>query len=128
MQAELPMFESVEDALKSAIYALGGTKKVGPMIWPAKGVDASYRLLNDCLNPLRAERLDLEQSMLVLRAARDAGCYAPFQWVAGECGFDARPVTKAEEIDRVASVVESSTKTLAHAIASLERLQRARAA
>lgn len=124
MQAELPLYECMEDALKSAIYALGGSKKVGPMIWPAKGVEAASRLLNDCLNPSRAERLDPEQLVLVLRSARDVGCYAPFQWFAGECGFDARPVTQAEEVDRVTSVVESGIKTLGIAIASLERLHR----
>lgn len=128
MQAELPVYESVEDALKSAVYALGGTKKVGPMLWPAKGIDASYRLLNDCLNSLRAEKLDLSQAMFVLRAARDVGCYAPFQWVAGECGFDAKPVTRAEEVDRATAALEAATKSLQVSLATVERLQRARAA
>ncbi len=122
MQAELPVFESIEDALKSAVYALGGTKKVGAMLWPDKGIDASYRLLNDCLNPLRAEKLDLSQVMYLLRSARDAGCYAPFQWVAAECGFDARPVTRAEEKDRATAALEAATKQLQAALASVERI------
>lgn len=127
MQAELAMFESIEDALKSAVYALGGTKVVGTMLWPTKGVDAAHRLLNDCLNPLRNEKLDLAQAMFVLRAARDVGCYAPFQWVAGECGFDAKPITRAEEVDRATAAVEGAAKALQAGLAVLERLQRGRA-
>lgn len=38
------------------------------------------------------------------------------------------PGTKAEEADRLALVVEQSTKTLSSALAALERLHRVRAA
>ena len=127
MQADLPMFESVEDALKSAVYALGGTKKAGVMLWPAKGIEAAGRLLSDSINPGRAEKLDPDQLMLILRSARDAGCYAPFQWFAAECGFDARPVTREQEVDRATAAVESAAKALTAGLAHLERLQRARA-
>ena len=41
MQVEMPFYESPEDALKAAVQALGGSKSVGPMLWPDKGVDAS---------------------------------------------------------------------------------------
>ncbi len=127
MQAELPMYECTEDALRAAVLAIGGSKKAGPMLWPDKGVDAASRLLLDSVNPLRSEKLSLSQAMLILRAARDVGCYAPFQWVASECGFDASPVTAAEEVDRLTSVLETSAKTMATAMAALERMQRARA-
>ena len=126
-QAELPMYDCPEDALKGAVMALGGYKVVGPMLWPTKSIEAAAGFLRDCLNPERAEKLDFGQTIFILRSARDAGCYAPFQWAAAECGFDALPVSRAEEIDRVVSVVESSAKLLATSIATLERLQRARA-
>ncbi len=128
MQAELPFFEGPEDALRAAVQLLGGAKAVGARIWPDKTPDGAGRLLLDCLNPARAEKLDIGQVLLILRLARDAGHHAPMQWLAGEVGYDARPITKAEEADRLALVVEQSTKTLSSALAALERLQRVRAA
>lgn len=97
------------------------------MLWPDKTPDNAGRQLLDCVNPGRSEKLDLSQIMRVLCWAREAGCHAPMQWIAQEIGYEARPVTRAEEIDRVTSVVEHSAKTLAVAVATLERLQRARA-
>jgi len=123
MQTEMPFFEGPEDALREAVRGLGGPKKVGPMLWPDKTHDAAARLLQDCLNVSREEKLALSQVMFVLRAARDAGVHAPFQYIAGELGYDAKPITREEETDRLASVIEHSTATLASALAHLERLQ-----
>jgi hypothetical protein len=39
-------------------------------------------------------------------------------------GYDARPITPAEEVDRLTAVVESASKTLAGAVAALERIQK----
>lgn len=128
MQAELPFFECAEDALRSAVQALGGAKVVGAKVYPDKSPDRAAQVLLDCLNTSRPEKLELSQVLLVLRLARDAGHHAPMQWLAGEVGYEAKPVTKAEEADRLALVVEQSTKTLSSALAALERLHRVRAA
>jgi hypothetical protein len=127
MQIDMPFFEGPEDALRSAMQALGGAKKVGPMLWPDKTIDQAGRLLLDCLNPSRAEKLDVTQVMFILARAKDVGCHAPFMWLAGEVGYDARPITRAEEVDRVTTVIETASATLASAMSTLERLQRARA-
>lgn len=128
MQAELPFYEGPEDALRGAVQLLGGAKMVGARIWPDKTPDSAGRLLLDCLNPARAEKLDLGQVLLVLRMARDAGHHGAMQWLAGEVGYEARAITRDEERDRLATVVEQSTKTLGAALAALERLQAGRAA
>lgn len=123
MQNEMPFFEDELDALKAAVQALGGSKRVGQMLWQDRGVDAASRLLLDSLNPGRNEKLSLSQVMFILRSAKDAGCHAPFQWLAGEIGYDAHPVSKAEEVDRCVAVVESTSKQLADALRVLERLK-----
>lgn len=123
MQNEMPFFEDELDALKAAVQALGGSKKVGQMLWQDKGVDAASRLLLDCLNPARNEKLSLSQVMLILRAAKEAGCHTPFQWIAGEVGYDANPVSRADEADRVLTVIEQSSKQLAAAIRAMEAMR-----
>jgi hypothetical protein len=125
MQNELPFFEDVEQALTQCVQALGGAKVVGHMLWRDKQMEDARSLLLNCLNSSRKEKLDYTQVMFLFREAKNAGCYAPFEWYSGEIGFDARPVTKAEETDRLTSVVEQSTKTLSAALAQLERIQHA---
>lgn len=121
MQAELPFFETPEDAVRAAVQALGGAKKVGAILWNDRGVDNASRLLLDCINTSRAEKLEMTQVMLILRLAKDAGCHAPFAWMAAEIGYDVKPITKADEVDRLTTVIEQSTKTLTDAISKLER-------
>jgi hypothetical protein len=125
MQSDLPFFEGPEEALRAAVQNLGGAKKVGPMLWPDKTIDAAGRQLLDCLNTARSEKLDLGQVMFVLARAKDAGYHAAFAWMAGEVGYEARPITRAEEVDRLTSVIESASTTLANAVSALERVQRA---
>jgi hypothetical protein len=48
----------------------------------------------------------------------------PSAAASAQVGYDARAVTKAEEADRLTTVVDQSTKTLAAALAQLERIQR----
>lgn len=124
MQSEMPFYEGPEDALRAAVQSLGGAKMVGAMLWPDKTPDAAGRLVQDCLNPSRNEKFDVTQVMFVFKKAKDAGCHSPFAWFSSEVGYDSRPITKAEEADRLTSVVDQASKTLADALVRLERLQR----
>jgi hypothetical protein len=124
MQSELPFYEGPEDALRAAVQALGGAKKVGALLWPERTADAAGRLLLDCLNPARSEKLEMGQVLYILRQSREAGVHAPMQWFASECGYDAKPITRAEEADRAALAVENASRVLSGALAMLERVQR----
>lgn len=123
MQSELPFYESVEDALKAAIQVLGGSKKVGPALWPDKTIEAASRTLSDCLNPSLPSKLDITQLMMIFRVAKDAGCHAPFTWFCAEIGYDARPISKAEEVDRLTTVIAQASDNLARGLAALERMK-----
>lgn len=122
MQTDMPFFDTPEDALKHAVQYLGGAKKVGPKLWPDRNVDAAARLLLDCLNTQRLEKLEISQVLLILRLARDSGYHTAALWINNEIGYEARPVVREQEVDRLTTVVEQSTKTLAAALQQLERL------
>lgn len=124
MQTEMPFFESPEDALKSVIQHTGGVKRIGPMLFPDKTVDAAARYLLDCLNADRPEKLSITQIMMVLRLAHEAGHHTAYAWISGELGYEIKPITRAEEVDRLATVVDHSSRTLAAALATLERIQK----
>jgi hypothetical protein len=123
MQLDMPFYEGIEDALKTAVQALGGAKEVGKALWPDKSADNAGRFLLDCLNTERPAKLDYSQLIWIFRAARDKGEHAPFLWFANEVGYEAKPITKAEEVDRLTTVVEQASTTLASALKSLERIQ-----
>lgn len=125
MQCDLPIFDSAEDALRYAIQHLGGAKKVAPLLWGAdKSPDHAARALLDCLNPDRAEKLSLAQTMQILRMARAAGYHSAMQWFAAEIGYDVHPVSQEEEVDRIATVLAEASKVMSDGILKLERLQR----
>ncbi len=124
MQGEMPFFDSPEDALKSVIQQLGGAKRVGQLIWPDKSVDAASRTLLDCLNSSRSEKLELTQIIQIFSLAKEQGYHAAFEWFSNQAGYDSHPITKAEKVDRLTSVIENSTKELSTALAHLERIQR----
>lgn len=123
LQTEMPFYEGVEDALSACVRALGGAKVVGAILWPDKPMEEARTLLLNCLNPNRKEKLDYTQIIWVFREAKRVGFYAGFQWFARECEFESRAVTSEEEMDRLANVIEASTKTLANSIAKLERMR-----
>lgn len=86
-------FEDVNEALRDAIKALGGNKKVGPVLWPELAMEAAANRLRDCLNPERREKLSPEQFMLILRLARQSGHHSVMQYLAFDAGYEApRPV------------------------------------
>lgn len=123
MQTEMPFYEGAEDALKAAVQALGGAKAVGARLWPDKPIEEARTLVLNCINPDRKEKFDYSQLIWIFREAKRIGHAQGFEWFARECEFEARPITTAEQVDHLTNVVEQSSKTLAAAVAALERIK-----
>lgn len=115
--------ERFEDAIDEVIRVCGGRKRFACEMWPDKPARDAHNLLDACLNPERRERLSPAQVMYIAKRGAESGCHAVMQYMAAECGYEIKPITKAEEADRLATVVEQSAKTLAAALASLERIR-----
>lgn len=126
MQAEMPFYESAEQAITAAVQHLGGAKAVGALLWPDKSPDGARTRLLDCLNPSRAERLDMSEAMFILKKAKEKAFHAPFAWMAAEIGYEARAVVPAEQEDRLTTIIESATRTLGDAARMLDRLRQER--
>ena len=85
-QPEL-IHESIYDAMRDAVRAAGGSKKVGTMLWPAKSVTDATDRVNHCVNPNREEKFALTELLFILRAARESGYHGAMQFIAAECGY-----------------------------------------
>lgn len=116
--------EDVTDALRSAIAAAGGPKKVGALLWPTKGPDAAARYLHDCLNPSRSERFNPDEFLHVLRLARECGYHGAKHWLDAELGYaPTPPVEPNDEAAELARTITSAAETMRRATEALDRLE-----
>lgn len=122
-QADL-FHERIEDAMLEVIMACGGRKQFATELWPEKAARDAHNLIDACLNPERREKFSPAQILLIAKRGASAGCHALLYFMAMECGYEIKPLSPKKELDRLTTVVEQSTKTLALALQSLERIQR----
>lgn len=113
--------ESLNDALIACVKALGGSKQVGPMLWPEKTPDAAQRLLLDCLNADRQAHLTPEHVLLILRKARQAGCHEGIGYLLAELGY--APTTPVEPRDEAAELQRQFVESMRHLQAMAARLE-----
>lgn len=94
--------DSINDALIDAVKALGGSKQVGPLLWPEKTPDSAQRLLLACLNEDRNERLSPDHVMLIMKKAREKGHHGAFEFMAASLGY--APPVPIEPRDEMAEL------------------------
>lgn len=91
--------ESIHDALRELVSALGGTKAVGARMRPELPADHAGRWLSDCLNEARREHLTPAQVVWLLREGRASGHHGAMRWLAVESGYS-EPVAIEPEDER----------------------------
>lgn len=122
-----PLFvESLADALREVVRACGGSKPVGARLWPEKAPDAAARLLQDCLNDARPEKLSPDQVLLLARMGRERGCHAVLAFMAAECGYaPPQPVEPEDERAALQREYIEAVKVLAVLSTRLDRIDAA---
>lgn len=129
MQLEIGEFhESVNDAMQAAVMALGGYKKVGPMLRPELSIEHAAQWLRDCLNVDRREKLGPEQVLLLLRTARAAGYHAAMDFIAFDAGYKATPIDPQSQMEQLQEQFISAVDRLEGIRAQMQRVPRVRAA
>lgn len=94
--------ESITDALREVVQALGGYKAVGAKMRPEKSADEAGRWVADCLNSDRREHFDPDHVLWLLRAGRTAGVHAAMNYYARESGYaDPTPIEPEDERARL---------------------------
>ena len=88
MTPQIPLFlDDYHDAVRHAVEALGGFKKVGGDMRPDLAVDAAGRWLADCCNPDKREKLSLTELAYIRKAARQAGVHVLAAYEMREAGY-----------------------------------------
>lgn len=92
------MRETVNDALVKLVAALGGSKQVGPELWPEKAIDAASKFLMDCLNEERPARLSPEHLVTLMRMGRNKGAHMVMEHLCEVLDYHP-PVAMVREVD-----------------------------
>lgn len=116
--------ESIYEALKATVAALGGAKQVSGQLWPEKPIDEANRYLLDCLNPDRAARLDPEKLLLMLKLARGKGIHLGMTWILTEIGY--APPVPIEPEDEDAEMLRQEIMLMERLEALMKRRERLR--
>lgn len=115
--------ESLADALRDCIAACGGLKTVGKLLWPEKDADIAGRLLADCLNESKREKLSPEQVLLILRLARGKGCHAGMTFISRDLGYaDPQPIEPEDEKAKLQREFIEASKHMARLAERIERV------
>jgi hypothetical protein len=115
--------DTIEDALRDVVAALGGPKKVASEIWPAKPVQDAARALNHALNSERPEKLGLSEVVFILRWASREDIHIAMHWLADACGYEQpRPVTREQQQTDLQAEILRNQQAILRAMGRLERI------
>lgn len=122
MPESLPLFhESIRDAVRSGIAALGGFKVVASMLRPQMEPDRAARWLANALDDARPEKLDIEDIFWILRECRKKGYHAPAEYIGQDIGYQVIPV---EPDDEYAALQRQFIESMGMQKQILERMER----
>lgn len=114
--------ETLSDALRECVSACGGMKAVGSRLWPEKDPEHAGRLMSDCLNDAKREKISPDQMLLLLRMARERGCHAGLTFIARALGYaDPTPI---EPEDERAKLQREYIEAARHMARLAERIER----
>jgi hypothetical protein len=117
-------FEDIFDAIRSDSIAIG-PKILAALLWPEKPIEQAARLLADCLNRDRSQRLTPEQLQLVIREARKAGSFCTISYICDDANMTRPlPVEPEDEIARIQREVVKAADTFKQMVERLERLSK----
>lgn len=116
--------DTLEDAMRGAVDAIGGPKRVGSLLWPSKPIADAARLLNHSLDPDRPEKLSPGEIELIGRRAAEAGCHTVATYLMRAWGYqDPQPMNHPDELAELQRAFMASVDEQRQLLARFERMQ-----
>jgi hypothetical protein len=116
--------ESFNDALIECVKAAGGSKVVGPKLFPEKPVNDAQRLLLACLNDDRPEKLSPDQALLILRMAREVGHHSGIEFLCSSLSYsNPTPIEPKDEAAQLQREFIEASRFMAKIAERIESLQ-----
>lgn len=115
--------DTVFDAARSLVEAIGPKECVGGM-WPLRDdVETARTYLLHCLDPERAEKLGLEEFVWLLRRGRAIGCHVLAEYLGQACQYKLRPIDPAAAQADLAARMEQTMTQAAGLLRQWERMR-----
>lgn len=115
--------DTVFDAVRALVDALGGPKRVAAQMWPTRDLGEGHRYLLKCLDQDRPEKLGLDEFVWLMRTGRAAGCHVLAEWLAQACMYELHVVDPAAREADLARQVEQTMSAAADLLRQWERLR-----
>jgi hypothetical protein len=114
-QAEMPFFESAEDATHSAIIASRKPlKEVALSLWPSMKMDSAYARLRGALNHDRPEKLSADEHIFI---ANHCEQYHFLHYIENQCHHaGSQRVTPADELAHLQQDILKGQQALTQAM------------
>lgn len=123
-EQQVLFFESIHDAVGSVIVALGGKKKVAPLLWPHVSIGTAVTRLSHCLSEEFPEKLAPEEILFLARKGREVGCHAIVAYLSMECGYGPPvPIDPLDEGEQLRREIRDGLTRLNQQMARLERVE-----
>ena len=116
-------FRDVYAALRGFVSAAGGSKVIGPKLFPEKNAENAADWLDDCLNPDRKAKLDPEEFLLMLKLARQAGFHQLMEYVGDETDYNVAPREPKDELASLYSQFVGCTREMKQLAERIERVE-----
>lgn len=101
-QQEL-FYDDIDSAFRATVEMLGGAKRVGAALWPAKEPVAAQQNLLNVMDPDKPHKLSLQELMFVARLARDKEVHILGKYIAEALDYEFRVVTREDKAMKAAA-------------------------
>lgn len=79
--------DSLEDAIRATVDAVGGPKHVASELWLSRKIDDGARYLHHCLDSDRPEKLSLGEILWIAKEGRGKGVHTVVSYLCSELGY-----------------------------------------
>ncbi len=114
---------TLSEAIEETVNQLGGLKRVGLTLWPAKSAESAQSSLRDCLDPKRRACLSLDEIDHIFRMARDANVLTVWKYQADKFDLEIRPIDPTDKKAELQREVIQSVERLEILIAQLRGMK-----
>jgi len=123
MGENLPLwYGDIYEALRGFVSSAGGSKAIGPLVFPKKG-DKAASWLDDCLNPDRAAKLDPEELLHMIKLARARGFHGVMQYIGDEADYKIEVREPKDELATLYTQYVESAKSMRQLADRIERAE-----
>ncbi len=115
--------DSMEDAVRATVDAIGGPKHVAHELWPTRKMVDGARYLNHCLAEDRPEKLALGELLWIANEGRQKGVHTIMAYLSAELGYiSPQPVEPEDERAQLQREFTRSVQMQRQLLNRLERL------